>query len=414
MFFAASAPGCDEELQAVINVNSRNTAKLWRMANPENNLRDYTKGRQSTTQKTACGVDTIANPHSHDSLQLAVPDDCAGLRLDQVLAKLLPEYSRSRLQEWITGQQVKVDGAYATTRQKVWGGEKLEVSPQSHASEQPHQAEDIALDIVYEDDALLVINKPAGLVVHPGSGNWEGTLLNALLHHAPQLADVPRAGIVHRLDKDTSGLLVVAKTITAQTSLVRQLEARSVQREYLALVYGELTRAGKVDAPIGRHPAQRVKMAVVESGRAAVTHYQIERKFPSCTLLRCRLETGRTHQIRVHLAHIGHPLVGDSVYLKGPQKCVPQLRALLTGFPRQALHATRLALVHPVSGETMEWHALLPADMTRLLQQIREAVSPHQTTPLDHSTPPGLPLSGEEVIFPPDKGGSRGVGVRNK
>ena len=304
-----------------------------------------------------------------------MPDDCAGLRLDQALAKLLPEYSRSRLQEWITSQQVKLDGEFATTRQKVWGGEKLEVLPQSHPSEQPHLAEDIALDIVYEDDSLLVVNKPAGLVVHPGSGNWEGTMLNALLHHAPQLAEVPRAGIVHRLDKDTSGLLVVAKTIVAQTALVRQLEERSVKREYLALVYGELTRAGKVEAPIGRHPTQRVKMAVVESGKPAVTHYLIEKKFPSCTLLRCRLETGRTHQIRVHLAQIKHPLVGDSVYLKGPQKCVPPLRELLSGFPRQALHATRLALVHPVSGEMMEWQAPLPEDMQQLLKRIKAAVN---------------------------------------
>ena len=329
------------------------------MTNPEKNLRDYN-----------------ANPHIPGALHLVVPDDYAGLRLDQALVKFFPEYSRSRLQEWITGQQVKVNGEFATAKQKIWGGEKLEVLPQSHPSEQPHLAEDIALAIVYEDDALLVLDKPAGLVVHPGSGNWEGTLLNALLHHAPQLADVPRAGIVHRLDKDTSGLLVVAKTLTAQTALVRQLEARSVQREYLALVHGELTRAGKVDAPVGRHPAQRVKMAVVESGKPAVTHYQIEEKFPSCTLLRCRLETGRTHQIRVHLAHLKHPLVGDSVYLKGPQKCVSQLREILSSFPRQALHATRLALVHPVSGEMMEWHAPLPADIQQLLQQIRAAISP--------------------------------------
>jgi 23S rRNA pseudouridine1911/1915/1917 synthase len=315
------------------------------------------------------------NAHCHDPLQLAVPDDCAGLRLDQALAKLLPEYSRNRLQEWITGRQVTVNGEFATTKQKVWGGEKLEVLPQSHPSEQPHLAEDISLDIIYEDDALLVINKPAGLVVHPGSGNWEGTMLNALLHHAPQLAEVPRAGIVHRLDKDTSGLLVVAKTITAQTALVRQLEARSVEREYLALVYGEITRSGKVKAPIGRHPTQRVKMAVVESGKPAVTHYQIEKKFPGCTLLRCRLETGRTHQIRVHLAHLKHPLVGDRVYVKGAQKCALQLRELLTNFPRQALHATRLALEHPVSGEMMEWQAPLPQDMQQLLKQIRVTVN---------------------------------------
>ena len=320
--------------------------------------------------------DYSVNPHSQDALQFKIPDDCGGLRLDQVLAKLMPEYSRSRLQEWISGQQVKVDGAFATTRQKVWGGEKLEVSPQSHPSEQQHLAEDIALDIIYEDDALLVLNKPAGMVVHPGSGNWEGTLLNALLHHAPHLAEVPRAGIVHRLDKDTSGLLVVAKTLTAQTALVRQLDARSVRREYLAMVHGEMARAGKVDAPVGRHPTQRVKMAVVESGKPAVTHYQVEEKFPSCTLLRCSLETGRTHQIRVHMAHLKHPLVGDRVYQKGPQKCIPQLREILGGFPRQALHATRLALEHPVSGEQMEWHAPLPPDMQQLLQQIRKAISP--------------------------------------
>jgi 23S rRNA pseudouridine1911/1915/1917 synthase len=319
---------------------------------------------------------TADEQRTADSAQLLiVPDEYAGLRLDQALVKFFPEYSRSRLQEWIAVQQVRVDGEFATSKQKVWGGETLEVLPRVHPADQPYLAEDISLDSVYEDDALLVINKPVGLVVHPGSGNWEGTMLNALLHYAPQLAEVPRAGIVHRLDKDTSGLLVVAKTIPAQTALVRQLEARSVQREYLALVYGELARGGKVDAPIGRHPTQRVKMAVVENGKAAVTHYEIEKKFPSCTLLRCRLETGRTHQIRVHLARIGHPLVGDSVYLRGPQKCVPQLRALLTGFPRQALHATRLALEHPVSGERMEWHVPLPRDMQQLLQEIEAIVN---------------------------------------
>jgi len=315
--------------------------------------------------------DYSLNPGSDDALQFEVPGDCAGLRLDQALAKLLPEYSRSRLQDWINGQLIKVDGEFSTTRQKVWGGEQIEVLPQTHPADQPYRAEDIALNIVYEDAALLVINKPAGLVVHPGSGNWEGTLLNALLHHAPQLEGVPRAGIVHRLDKDTSGLLVVAKTLTAQTNLVRQLQARSVKREYLALVYGELRHSGTVDEPVGRHHAQRVKMAITESGKPATTHYQVEMKFPSCTLLRCRLETGRTHQIRVHMAHLKHPLVGDSVYLKGPQKCVPELRELLNSFQRQALHATRLALEHPVSGESMEWHAPLPEDMQQLLQQIR-------------------------------------------
>jgi 23S rRNA pseudouridine1911/1915/1917 synthase len=306
-------------------------------------------------------------------LALKVPDEYAGLRLDQALAKLLPDYSRSRLQEWIATGQVLLDGAAATTRQKVHGGESVAVTPQAHPGEQPHQAENIALDIVFEDDSILVINKPAGLVVHPGSGNWEGTLLNALLHHAPQLGDIPRAGIVHRLDKDTSGLLVVAKTLTAQTALVRQLQARTVKREYDALVYGEVARNSRVDAPIGRHPTQRTKMAVVESGKPAVTHYEIAERFPGCTLLRCRLETGRTHQIRVHLASIQHPLVGDHTYLRGAQKCPPALRELLTAFPRQALHAARLGLTHPASGEQMEWSAALPEDMVQLLQAIRAA-----------------------------------------
>lgn len=314
------------------------------------------------------------------TLTFLVPDDCAGYRLDQALARLLPEYSRSRLQEWIVNELVKLDGAYVSSKQKVWGGEFIEVCPTEHPADLPYQAEDIELDIVFEDDALLVINKPAGLVVHPGSGNWQGTLLNALLHHDPRLEAVPRAGIVHRLDKDTSGLLVVAKKITTQTALVRQLAAHSVRREYLALVYGEPAHGGRVDAPIGRHPSQRVKMAVLENGKPAVTHYQIEEKFTTatdgsgCTLLRCRLETGRTHQIRVHLAHLRHPLVGDSTYLKGPQKCIPELRELLSRFPRQALHATCLALVHPETGKNLEWQAELPDDMKCLLQQVRDTI----------------------------------------
>ncbi|MDR0480364.1 MAG: 23S rRNA pseudouridine(1911/1915/1917) synthase RluD [Gallionellaceae bacterium] len=312
-------------------------------------------------------------------LVLKVPDDCAGLRLDQALAKLLPDYSRSRLQEWITQGLAQLDGAAATVKQKVHGGETIVVAPQAHPAEQPYRAEAIALHIVFEDDSILVIDKPAGLVVHPGSGNWDGTLLNALLHHAPQLAGIPRAGIVHRLDKDTSGLLVVAKTLTAQTALVRQLQARTVKREYYALVYGEVARDGMIDAPLGRHPAQRTKMAIVPSGKPAVTHYQVAERFPAiatgtgqgCTLLRCRLETGRTHQIRVHLASIRHPLVGDHTYLKGAQKCPPSLRELLTAFPRQALHAAQLGLEHPASGAWMEWQAPLPPDFAGLLQQMR-------------------------------------------
>ncbi len=308
-----------------------------------------------------------------DLLAFEVPGEYAGMRLDQVLARLLPEYSRSRLQDWIAQGLVRIDGTLGTAKQKVWGGETIEVVPQQHPAEQPYQAEDIALNIVFEDDSILVINKPAGLVVHPGSGNWEGTLLNALLHHAPQLGQIPRAGIVHRLDKDTSGLLVVAKTLTAQTALVRQLQARTVKREYLALTYGAVDRAGRVDAPIGRHHTQRTKMAIVDDGKPAVTHYSVAERFPDCTLLRCKLETGRTHQIRVHLASIRHPLVGDTTYIKGAQKCAPQLRDIITAFPRQALHATQLGLEHPATGEWLEWQAPLPDDMEQLLAQIRSA-----------------------------------------
>ena len=304
---------------------------------------------------------------------MKVPMEHGGLRLDQALVKLLPEYSRSRLQDWIEQGLVTLDGKAASVKQKVWGGETVRVTPQIHPSEQPYQAEDIPLDIVYEDDAIIVLDKHVGLVVHPGSGNWEGTLLNALLHHAPQLAEVPRAGIVHRLDKDTSGLMVVAKTLVAQTALVRQMQARSVKREYLALVWGELDRPYTINVPIGRHPTQRVKMATTESGKEAVTHVSIEERFPYCTLVRCRLETGRTHQIRVHMTHIGHPLIGDSVYQRGTQKCSAQLRELLNGFPRQALHATRLALDHPVTGERMQFDSPLPDDMEELLERIDEA-----------------------------------------
>lgn len=296
-----------------------------------------------------------------------------GLRLDQALVKMFPEYSRSRLQDWVEQGLVTINGDTGSIKKKVWGGEKIIVTPQVHPSEQPYEAEDIPLDIVYEDDDILVVNKPVGLVVHPGSGNWTGTLLNALLFHAPELQNVPRAGIVHRLDKDTSGLMVVAKSLIAQTALVRQMQARSVKREYLALVWGEVDYSGTINLPIGRHPSQRVKMAVIDTGKEAITHFSVEENFPSCTLLRCRLETGRTHQIRVHLTHFGHPLVGDTVYQKGIQKCSLEIREFLNGFPRQALHATQLALEHPITGELMEWHVELPEDMETLLEQIDEA-----------------------------------------
>lgn len=249
-------------------------------------------------------------------------------------------------------------------RRRVWGGEAVEIVvdlvPASTAADQP---EDIALDIIYEDQALVVVNKPPGLVVHPGSGNRSGTLLNALLQHEPDLAQLPRAGIVHRLDKDTSGLLVVAKTLTARTDLVRQLQARTVTREYLALVHGRIARNGKVEMPIGRHPVSRTRMAVVARGRSAVTHYTVLERFAEATLLRCRLETGRTHQIRVHLSSIGHPLVGDAVYGR---------RRAALAFPRQALHAERLALRHPQTRRVMSWRVSPPLDMRRLILALRK------------------------------------------
>lgn len=339
-------------------------------------MHNYTKDTHATQSSVPpfdadADLDTALSPEVPSVLNFSVPLEYGGMRLDQALAKLLPEYSRSRLQEWVAQGLVTLNGAGATSKQKVWGGEKLSVIPQGNLADQPYQAEDIALEIVYEDDSILIINKPVGLVVHPGSGNWQGTLLNALLHHDPSLGEVPRAGIVHRLDKDTSGLLVVARTITAQTALVRQLQDRSVSREYMALAHGEIERGGKVDQPIDRHPSQRTKMAVVEGGKPAVTHYSVVESFPGCTLVRCKLETGRTHQIRVHMAHIRHPLVGDHIYIKGAQKCPPEMRSTLLEFPRQALHAERLGLEHPETGEWMEWQVNMPSDMQQLLDRIR-------------------------------------------
>ena len=298
--------------------------------------------------------------------ELDVPADCAGMRFDQALARMFPGHSRSRLAAWVKQGQVKLDHAAVDAKRKVWGGERVSLELPPQARDAADAAEAIALDIVHEDAALLVLNKPAGLVVHPGSGNWQGTLLNGLLHHHPPLAGIPRAGIVHRLDKDTSGLLVVAKTLEAQTDLVRQLQARTVVRQYLALVYGEVARDGKVDAPIGRHLTQRTRMAVTEHGRAARTHYRVLERYAKATLLECSLDTGRTHQIRVHLQSIGHPLVGDPVYRAG-RGAAP---GPLASFKRQALHAYRLGLVHPLSGAAMQWEAPLPADMRALLGAI--------------------------------------------
>jgi 23S rRNA pseudouridine1911/1915/1917 synthase len=297
----------------------------------------------------------------------------AGRRLDQALAELMPELSRSRLQQWIDGGQVRLDGAPCRRRDKVWGGEEVRLDavlePRGGCS-----PEAIALDIVYEDDDLLVVNKPAGLVVHPAAGNPDGTLQNALLHHSPALDRVPRAGIVHRLDKDTSGLLVVAKTLAAHCSLVEQLQCRSVHREYRALVNGVLVAGGSVDAPIGRHPVHRTRMAVVAGGRSAVTHYRVLERFPVHTLLAVSLETGRTHQIRVHMAHIQHPLIGDKTYGGRPRPPKGASAALvqgLQGFPRQALHAIALGLKHPRTGEALRWEVPLPADLAALLGLLR-------------------------------------------
>ncbi|MDV6344711.1 23S rRNA pseudouridine(1911/1915/1917) synthase RluD [Nitrosomonas sp. Is37] len=305
-------------------------------------------------------------------IELVVPQSYIGLRLDLVLAQLLPHWSRSRLQSWILEKRVNVDGKIATPKQKIWGNEKISIRPHIVGANETHAAEAISLEIIYEDNHLLVINKPAGMVVHPGNGNWQGTLLNALLHHSKQLNNIPRAGIVHRLDKDTSGLLVVAKTIEAQTSLVRQLQEHSVKRDYLAIALGEVKQNGYIDAPIGRHPVQRTKMAVTIHGKPARTYYQILESFDGCTLLRCSLETGRTHQIRVHMHNMGHPLVGDPVYTGKTRKLPPEIARLIMRFPRQALHAQQLAFVHPLHGETMIWNSELPEDMSVLLQGLRQ------------------------------------------
>ncbi|MGD8575624.1 MAG: 23S rRNA pseudouridine(1911/1915/1917) synthase RluD [Thiohalophilus sp.] len=308
-----------------------------------------------------------------------IPESMAGQRLDQALAQLFSQYSRSRLQQWLRQGCVRVDGRQPRARDKVFGGERIEIEAVLEAQGE-WQAEPIALDIVYEDEAVIVLNKPAGLVVHPAAGNPEGTMLNALLHHDSGLATVPRAGIVHRLDKETTGLLVVARTLEAQKKLVEQLQARQFLREYLAVVNGVLTAGGTVEAPIGRHPVHRKRMAVVQNGKPAITHYRVEQRYRGHTLVRVTLETGRTHQIRVHMAHIQHPLVGDPVYggrLRLPKGAGDELVMLLRDFKRQALHASKLGFKHPISGETVSWEQPLPDDMARLiaiLQQDRDAM----------------------------------------
>lgn len=306
-------------------------------------------------------------------LRQQVPRELGGWRLDQTAAHLFADYSRARLQIWIRRGLLLVDQRPGKVRDKVVGGEWLELCVEETPQGQ-WRAQALALDIVHEDDAILVINKPPGLVVHPGAGNPDQTLLNGLLHHCPDLENIPRAGIVHRLDKDTSGLLVVAKTLSAHNKLVQQLKDRSVSRHYLCLVYGQVEEDGSIDAPVGRHPQARVRMAVTASGKPAVSHYRVLERFAGFSYLSVKLETGRTHQIRVHMTHIGHPLVGDPLYRGQRSQALglnDALVATLSSFPRQALHAYKLALDHPDSGQRIRWQAPLPTDMAELLALMR-------------------------------------------
>lgn len=303
-----------------------------------------------------------------------IPPLLSDKRLDQAAAELMPEHSRSRLQSWVKSGALTVNNEQRKPRDKVMLGDKLELDAEPEA-QVTWQAEAITLDVVYEDEHILVINKPAGLVVHPAAGHADGTLVNALLNIAPEVENLPRAGIVHRLDKDTSGIMVVARSLIAHTSLVNQLQTRTMGREYEAVVVGTLTGGATVDAPIGRHPTERKKMAVVKSGKPAVTHYRLIERFSAHTHVRCKLESGRTHQIRVHLTHVKHPLVGDPVYggrLRLPKGTTEELREVLSGFSRQALHARQLTLEHPATGETLSWDVPLPEDFQHLLTALRK------------------------------------------
>ncbi len=297
-----------------------------------------------------------------------------GQRLDQALAELFPDYSRSRIKEWILGGNVFVEGELSNKpRLKVMGGESIVVNAEIE-DEQRFEPQDIPLNIVYEDDDILVINKPRDLVVHPGAGTPDGTILNGLLHLYPEIAEVPRAGIVHRLDKDTTGLMVIAKTVPAQTRLVRQLQKRKFTREYEAIAIGKMTGGGTVEKPIGRHSTKRTLMAVNELGKPAITHYRVAEHFREHTRIVLRLETGRTHQIRVHMAFLTHPLVGDQQYggrPRPPRDASEELIQALRGFDRQALHARMLRLEHPTTKELMEWHAPIPDDFVALADVLR-------------------------------------------
>lgn len=307
--------------------------------------------------------------------EFVVPLELSGKRLDHVLSELMPDYSRSRLQQWIKTEQVSINGGFLKSKEKVKINDLIEVKAELE-SQGEWLPENIPLDIVFEDDDIMIINKPANMVVHPAAGNYSGTLVNALLHHNPDIAAVPRAGIVHRLDKDTTGLMVVAKNLSAHAHIVDQLQTRAMGREYEAIVSGVMTGGGTVDEPIARSPKNRKKMAVSPFGKHAVTHYRVLNRFNANSHIRVKLETGRTHQIRVHMAHINYPLVGDATYagrLKMPAGASESLKEALRNFGRQALHAKKITLIHPRSSEEMSWESDLPEDMLSLLESLDES-----------------------------------------
>jgi len=304
----------------------------------------------------------------------------AGQRLDAALAEMFPDYSRNRLKQWILQGQVLVNGQQVKPREKLLGNEALEITFESVEQDSTCEAEDIDLNVIYEDDSLIIINKPAGFVVHPAAGNYSGTLQNALLHYDSRLEEVPRAGIVHRIDKDTTGLLVIARNLISHRYLVKQLQERDMHREYQAVVHGVMTGGGIVDQPIGRHPRERIRMAVRENGKPSVTHYRVIKRFREHTHIHVKLDTGRTHQIRVHMQFIRHPIVGDPVY-SGRQRLPPQASAsliqTLRQFKRQALHAFQLSLTHPDSKQEMSWQAPLPDDFSHLVSELDDDFERH-------------------------------------
>ena len=299
-----------------------------------------------------------------------IPEECSGLRLDQALAQLFSDYSRGQITKWIKAGHVLVNDKKLRPRDIISGGEFVLITAHIEVVDNTWIAEAIQLDIIYEDDDIIILNKPAAMIVHPGAGNNDGTLVNALLHHSPQLEAIPRAGIVHRIDKGTTGLLMIAKTLQAHNSLVTQLQERTVLREYQAITMGVMTAGGTVNEPIGRHPVERKRQAVISSGKHAVTHYRVEHRYRAHTHIRCKLETGRTHQIRVHMAHLRYPLLGDPAYggrLRVPKGASEETQYALQTFKRQALHAGSLGFIHPSSGKEVSWQVDMPEDMLNIL-----------------------------------------------